>query len=237
MLPFLVRAGGDRLHRDLSQSTLQSHARSRSLHALPLTPAALYDVCGEANEVARNRRSDPGRSGEFAVVWLGELPEGARARALAFRVEDAADAETLVCVSCDASACAAAVWLRGTVAATAPDAALAMMHAFLRAHELAESSFRTLDTAHTKSKEWAATRAAAVVATAARAWCHGADVLAAVDHLPRSDAFVVQYDHTVASAEAAMADVLSEEEDARDTPAPPPAHAGMAYNAIARVFF
>ena len=240
-LPFLDRGdGGARINRDLGQAALQSHARSRSLRAPPLTPAQLYDLCGEANEFARNRGGQPGQSAEFAVVWLGEPPLGAVARALPFLDADADAAVALVCVSCDASAASASVWDRGTVAATAADGALGRIHDFLSARRLNELTFRPLPAAHSKTKEWAPTRAAAVVATAARAWRRGEDVLAALDQLPRSDAFVVQRDQSAASADAAVADVLLRGNDggaASREPPPQRGDGGVAFNSQARMFF
>lgn len=82
-LPFLADSRGSRLNRDLSHAALRSHARARSCHAPPLDLTDLYDVCGEANELVRNRRC----KFDFAVAWLGDIPEGASSATQALTTE------------------------------------------------------------------------------------------------------------------------------------------------------
>lgn len=215
MLPVLTGAPTHSLHRDMSFDTLKSHARSRSLHASPLTVAELFDVCGAANELVRNQRA----SSAFAVVWLGPRPDGARARDAV--APDMAEVAFAACVSADDNVSAVVLWHEGVVAAspTCTDAALRRAHALFTQHDMAASDFFTMHAAGTRKAEWSSTRAAAAVATAARAWCAGSPPLAAVEALPPADAFVVQHDRTAVLADAALADAMADDDDGVAPPA------------------
>jgi hypothetical protein len=241
-LPFLTDAPTDILRRDLSFETLKSHARSRSLHAPPLTLAELYDVCGAANEMVRNQVAQE----EFAVVWLGETPDGSRARSAG--LPDLADIQVLVCVVAGKHPCTV-LWHDGAISAPTQcaDEALRACHTLFTSHQLACDDFFPINAAHARLQEWAATRAAAVVATAARAWVAGAAVLGAIEALPPPDAFVVQHDRTAKHADAAIAEVFAD--DGTQTPhkefvrpAPPAQTLASdevcaAFNDRVRVFF
>ena len=236
------------LHRDLSFGTLQSHARSRSLHAPPVTAAELYDVCGAANELVRNHNT----LADFAVVWLGEPPQGARSRDAGVFPGLLEDARAVVCVQDSGRNVSTVLWLDGAILAPlkCPDDALAAAHAFFMANDMAMTDFTAVNTAATLLPEWSATRAAAVVATAARAWCSDVSVLQAIEALPPSDAFVVQHDKVAKLADAAIADILADDSVPPPTPSSPvhpptqppvveasPSEVHLAFNDRVNVFF
>jgi len=215
LFPFLSNPENAQLDRDMSHEALRLRARSRNVHGDPLSVAELYNTCGFANELVRNKRLNTG----FAVVWLGPAPQGGMSRSVAFTQEDGQVASTVVCVCCDSTNAAAVVlWVRGRLAATCDDAALRSAHLFFNAKGMGETGFLPLPAAHTKNKEWAATRVAAVVATVSCACSTGVDVLEAVERLAPSDSFVVQHDGTTRCSESAMADVLRAKTSAEEKP-------------------
>lgn len=227
LLPFVVSPGGAQLDRDLSHEALRSHARGRSYHEPPFDLAELYDLCGRANETVRNQRFRNG----FAVVWLGAVPEGADAATVDFTPADAEGLLAAVFLSVDPGGAASLVlWLDGCVCASCSDDGLRAAHAALVAFDMAEDDFRQLKGAATKNKEWSATRAAAAVATIARAWCAGVSAVEAVESLAPADSFVVQHDGVAKCAEAAMADALRSmaHESPAEPPPRPPAEAPQA---------
>lgn len=242
-MPVLITPNGVHLTRDLSADTLRARARGRSLHAPALSAGDLYDVCGEANEFVRNKRFKP----DFCVVWVGDTPPDVLARDSHFSQDVADEAVLFLCVGCDSSGTSYVVlWLDGVLVAACTDEGLRASHAVLSEYGMSEDSFRAMPSAQAKLKEWSATRAAAVVCTAARAWCVDADVFDALEQLPASDAFVVQHDGVAKCAEAAMADVLASGTGAgAETPfdGPPPQLlesprvAVGAFNEHVRMFF
>jgi hypothetical protein len=121
VMPFCVTATVE-MNRDLSHQTLRSHARGRSLHAPPLTVADLYGVCGQANEDVRNTRL----LSEFAVVWLGDPPDGAtETRALDFTQADAAGASVVLFVhDAGGGTVGCVLWVDGCIASSASDETL-----------------------------------------------------------------------------------------------------------------
>jgi hypothetical protein len=217
VVPFLATGRAGRLTRDLSHAALRLHARGRDHHESPMTPTELYDVCGEANELVRNARFCV----DFVVVWLAAAPEGAAAFATPFSEADAEEASCIICLNDTAGVTSFVAWLDGALLAhkQTPDAALRAAHELLSARGVETSDFVELTTTHAKAREWGPTRAAAAVATAARAHALGAPVRAALEALAPTDAFVLQHDGLAKYAEAAMADVLRHGASASAAPA------------------
>lgn len=240
IFPVCVTTRGALFNRDMSHDTLKSHAKTRSLHSPPLSMAELFDICGEANEYVRNWHSDRKKGNSFAVVWLDSSPPVGNVLAKAIAVPRLeGDEELIICVSpADDYACVV-LWAGGNIATTSTDEALRLAHLFFRDNSLSMDTFQTLNTAFSKVKEWSPTRVAAVVATAARSWCHDVDVVNEIEKLPEKDAFVVQYDGTVRCAEAAMADMLRDVTLQSELPLPlrTPASSSTSFNGVVNIFF
>ena len=199
-----------------------------------MSAADLYDVCGEVNEYVRNALS----VSDFAVVWLGDAPDSEATHAIEFTAHDASAARVVIFVSVESGMACSVVWVGGCIASTASDEALRAANALMVSRGMQQRRFQTLTTAYSSAKEWSATRQAGVLCTAARAACASVDVLAALEDLPPSDAFVVQHDGVAKCSDAAIADVLASRDDpGRGSEADTPMQPVVMFNSNVRLFF